>query len=97
MTPKPKRIQLRRARGWRLPDGAKSVARPHGWGNPFIVGTDGTAAECVAKYREWIVKQDRDFSELRGKDLACWCKPGAPCHADVLIELANDHTRGNRQ
>lgn len=28
-------------------------------------------------------------AELRGKNLACWCKPGAPCHADVLIELAN--------
>jgi hypothetical protein len=27
--------------------------------------------------------------ELRGKNLACWCKPGTPCHADVLIELAN--------
>ena len=27
--------------------------------------------------------------ELRGKDLACWCKIGAPCHADVLLELAN--------
>lgn len=27
--------------------------------------------------------------ELRGKDLCCWCKPGTPCHADVLIELAN--------
>jgi hypothetical protein len=27
--------------------------------------------------------------ELRGKDLACWCKPGEPCHADVLLELAN--------
>lgn len=26
---------------------------------------------------------------LRGKDLACWCKPGAPCHADVLLEIAN--------
>ena len=26
---------------------------------------------------------------LRGKNLACWCKPGAPCHADVLLELAN--------
>jgi hypothetical protein len=26
---------------------------------------------------------------LRGKSLACWCKPGAPCHADVLLELAN--------
>lgn len=27
--------------------------------------------------------------ELRGKNLACWCKPGTPCHADVLLELAN--------
>lgn len=26
---------------------------------------------------------------LRGKNLACWCKPGEPCHADVLLELAN--------
>jgi hypothetical protein len=31
----------------------------------------------------------RRLPELRGKDLACWCKPGEPCHADVLIELAN--------
>jgi len=30
-----------------------------------------------------------DVTALRGKDLACWCKPGAPCHADVLLELAN--------
>lgn len=27
--------------------------------------------------------------ELRGKNLACWCKAGAPCHADVLLELVN--------
>ena len=26
---------------------------------------------------------------LRGKNLACWCKPGEPCHADVLLEIAN--------
>lgn len=26
---------------------------------------------------------------LRGRNLACWCKPGTPCHADVLLELAN--------
>jgi hypothetical protein len=26
---------------------------------------------------------------LRGKDLACWCKPGDPCHAEVLLEIAN--------
>lgn len=28
--------------------------------------------------------------ELRGKDLACWCPLDAPCHADVLLEMAND-------
>ena len=28
--------------------------------------------------------------ELKGKNLACWCKPGEPCHADVLIALANE-------
>lgn len=26
---------------------------------------------------------------LRGHDLACWCKAGTPCHADVLLEIAN--------
>jgi hypothetical protein len=31
----------------------------------------------------------REFPRLSGKDLACWCKPGEPCHADVLLELAN--------
>lgn len=29
------------------------------------------------------------LAELRGKNLACWCKPGQPCHADVLLRLAN--------
>lgn len=27
--------------------------------------------------------------ELRGKNLACWCKLGTPCHADTLLQLAN--------
>jgi hypothetical protein len=30
-----------------------------------------------------------DVSSLRGKDLACWCSLDQPCHADVLLELAN--------
>ena len=28
-------------------------------------------------------------AELRGQDLSCWCAPDLPCHADVLLELAN--------
>jgi hypothetical protein len=30
--------------------------------------------------------------ELRGKDLACWCPLDQPCHADVLLEIANAPT-----
>lgn len=30
-----------------------------------------------------------DVKELRGKDLACWCSLDRPCHADVLLRLAN--------
>lgn len=29
------------------------------------------------------------ISDLRGKNLACWCALDKPCHADVLLELAN--------
>ena len=29
------------------------------------------------------------LTELRGHDLACWCPLDQPCHADVLLELAN--------
>lgn len=63
-------------------------------------GDERTAAQhCVEAYRAWLRGEhhwahaapiDRpDLAPLRGKDLACWCKPGAPCHADVLLELAN--------
>ena len=49
---KPKRIQRHRTKGWRKPDGAISVARPHKWGNPFEVGRDAVdAAEAVWQYR----------------------------------------------
>lgn len=30
-----------------------------------------------------------DLAELEGKDLACWCPEGEPCHGDVLIEMIN--------
>lgn len=31
-----------------------------------------------------------NLAALRGKDLACWCPLDKPCHADVLLELANE-------
>lgn len=50
------------------------------------------AAHAVQLFRRWLFTQDRSrdlVPTLRGKDLACWCRPGEPCHADVLLELAN--------
>lgn len=41
----------------------------------------------VINHMSWI----RDnIEQLRGKDLACWCKEGEPCHGDVLIEYLNE-------
>jgi hypothetical protein len=34
----PRRVQLRRTKGWRLPEGAISCARPSRWGNTYVVG-----------------------------------------------------------
>lgn len=140
----PERIQLSRAKGWRLPPNTVRVTRPGPWGNPFnfrdaaycwVAVAYGCRADpagrqeaSVRAYREWIAPGaglqtksmsrrvtlrcegmpdgeeivmgkpaeageapplDRIRAELRGKNLACWCKPGTPCHADVLLELAN--------
>src|SRR5450756_447272 len=32
---------------------------------------------------------DEIRAELAGRDLACWCPLDQPCHADVLLEIAN--------
>lgn len=96
----PKRIQMSRQRPWRAenPD-AVIVARPSRWGNPFKV-QDGERAAAVAKFREFVEMNQGMIAydqwrlstiraELAGKDLACWCPLSEPCHADVLLELAN--------
>lgn len=64
------------------------------------LGRGCTAAEAVHLYRESLIGSLNDgdpyyddlrsaLSELRGHDLACWCALSDPCHADVLLELAN--------
>jgi hypothetical protein len=93
---KPIRIQLSCKKGWKMPPNTVRVDRTTRWGNPWTVGTDGDAAVCASLYRHRVetnkwsfptVKDVRD--ELRGKNLACWCKLSDCCHADVLLELAN--------
>jgi len=45
--PTPTRVQLSRAKGWRMPPNTVKVDRTTQWGNPFVVGRHGTRAECV--------------------------------------------------
>lgn len=87
----PKRIQRKRTKGWTMPGNTVYVGRPSKWGNPYMIEakTPQAMGRAVAFYRNYITAKGMDFSELRGKNLACWCKPGEPCHADVLLELAN--------
>lgn len=88
------RVQWRRTRGWRKPPGAVYVGRPSRWGNPY--GTKPPAsAEAVDRYRDDLVAGRLGVAvedvrrELRGKDLGCWCPLDQPCHADVLLDVAN--------
>lgn len=58
----------------------------------------GDIQNCIDLYRSYAIakayhlsgRDDCDpFREIRGKNLACWCPLDQPCHADVLLELAN--------
>lgn len=62
------------------------------WYNPFIKGKDGTTTEIIEKYRQYILSKPKllkQLLELKGKTLACWCKPDL-CHGDVLIKLLGE-------
>ena len=95
----PQRIQRKRIKGWRMPANAVYVGRPTKWGNPYYLGSLGKPggelgmSQVIEKYsyyiRHGMADGSFDLSELRGKDLACWCPLDQPCHADVLLELAN--------
>lgn len=109
----PERVQLKRTKGWRMPEGAVKVDRTTIYGNPYRAGGEyierytasyravyskvRDQAHAVELFRRDISRRywgsldfgPTDVARLRGKDLACWCRPGEPCHADVLLEFAN--------
>ena len=100
----PKRIQRKRSKGWKMPENTVYVGRPSKWANQFTVEKYGQE-KAVEMFRDYIGHQNsphdfepEDIEQLRGKNLACWCGLDQPCHADVLLELADDtnHTCGQR-
>ena len=81
------------------------VSRPSRWGNPFSAALGAAKparkpavrAASVRRFRRALLVDDGSLPftleqvrrELRGKNLACWCPLDEPCHADVLLEVAN--------
>jgi hypothetical protein len=102
--PMPQVLNLRGRKGV-MPEGAVYIGRrqryepwrhlPHSkWHNPFKLRRNASQeerAEVLARYERHLHDSGlvNDLHELRGRDLACWCKP-APCHGDVLLRLANE-------
>jgi Domain of unknown function (DUF4326) len=90
----PERFRRSRRKGARLPKGVVVVTRPTKWGNPHPLALG--RAEAVRRYREDLLAGRLSVTvedvkrELRGCDLACYCPLDEPCHADVLLTVAND-------
>lgn len=92
----PVRIQRKRTKGWRMPPNTIYVGRPTMWGNyAALRGKAPSNGVAVSMFCEWVNEEasnawlGRVKIDLRDKDLACWCALDQPCHADVLLELAN--------
>lgn len=84
-----------------VPADAVYVGRPTKWGNPYshqpgtmAIHKVDTREEAIESYRRWMNRANQftlriaAVQELKGKNLVCWCAP-LPCHADVLLEIAN--------
>jgi hypothetical protein len=91
-------------KGWRKPAGSKVVTRASRWGNPYKAKPHGPyeATEAVQRHRDDLTNGGVTNTRgqlitavdvrrhLRGYDLICGCPPDQACHADTLIEIANN-------
>jgi len=71
------------------------IGRGSKWGNPFVIGRDGSRELVIAKYKEYILNKPElmeDIKSLKNKNLVCFCSPKA-CHGDVIKELFNSYPR----
>ena len=88
-----------------MPANTLKVDRSTRFGNPFRVGDPGIpdvgtsirrferalrSGELVRADPASPFTREHLRAALRGKNLACWCALDAPCHADLLLEIANE-------
>lgn len=73
-----------------------SIMCPGPWGNPYVIGRDGTREEVIVLFKHSLLSSTglkwrwmrNNIHKLKDKRLGCCCKPHA-CHGDVLAELAD--------
>ena len=91
----PVRVRLSRQAGFTLPANTVSVAAPTRWANPFrpAARTPTANQSAVEHFTAYLRRNqalvDLAVAELRGRNLACWCAPHLPCHADIWLALVN--------
>jgi hypothetical protein len=96
----PYRFQRSSRAGWRKPEGGYCIGRSGPFAIPWRTvrpGPDGgiprTSAEIVDLYRDWLKTQPKlrrlARERLADRPLGCYCDYWKPCHADVLLEVAN--------
>jgi hypothetical protein len=73
-----------------VPDGTCYIGRGSRWGNPFVIGRDGTRDDVIEKYAAWFETAGLDayLHEIEGRNLVCWCAPQR-CHGHFLLARAN--------
>ena len=97
----PERVWKRRVKGWRQPENTVTVSRPSVFGNPYPKAQQWNERESQQNAKErfdaWVVLPEQfelralARERLRKKNLACWCRPGTPCHADTWLLIANSN------
>ncbi|MES2992428.1 MAG: DUF4326 domain-containing protein [Pseudomonadota bacterium] len=100
-TASPHRVQLKRTKGWKMPADTVKIDRTTRWGNPFTPADSGSVANAVANHAAWMKDElaapdgavppsvEDIRSALGGRHLACWCALDGPCHADLMLQIAN--------
>ena len=81
---------------WGNPFSIADVAERYG------LDADAAQEKAVALCAQWLrgtldpklspgppPSRDEIRAGLKGHNLACWCRPGAPCHSEILLDLAN--------
>lgn len=94
MVTAPVRIQRRRTKGWRMPEGAVYVGRPSPWGNPFPVSGDWIMWTAVALGFKAHAAGRRDASVLLYRAWMAGDLPLSPGHRDSTGVGAIEYSSG---